>query len=189
MDSHAGFQTVQQYRQRPDRPITPLTIGQQAELKGVPFTIIGMIEYVSHQSGEGWAGMSAVHAVTRTVRDSAALLDATAGPDPGAPYAAQPPERPWLEEVGAPPRSLRIALQTETFNGQPTHPDCVAAAKGAAQLCESLGHVVEETSFQPGDALRPAAGLDARATAVRNPGSTSGPLWSTLPRRKTYVRS
>lgn len=55
MDSHAGFQTVQQYRKHPDRPLTPFTIGMQATLKGVPFTMIGLIEYVSHQSGDGWA--------------------------------------------------------------------------------------------------------------------------------------
>jgi len=55
MDSHAGFQTVQQYRDHPDRPAAPLALGMQATLKDVPFTIIGMIEYVSHQSGEGWA--------------------------------------------------------------------------------------------------------------------------------------
>jgi Asp-tRNA(Asn)/Glu-tRNA(Gln) amidotransferase A subunit family amidase len=108
------------------------------------------------QSSEGWGGMSAVHAVTRTVRDSAALLDATAGPDVGAPYAAQPPDRPWLEEVGAPTGQLRIALQTETFNGHPTHPDCVAAARDAAALCESLGHVVEEKAFTPDEAMRTA---------------------------------
>ncbi len=55
MDRHAGFQTVQEYQDRPDRPATPLAIGMQATLKDVLFTIIGMIEYVSHQSGDGWA--------------------------------------------------------------------------------------------------------------------------------------
>lgn len=55
MDSHAGFQTVQQYRERPDRPAAPLALGMMATLKGVPFTIIGLIEYVSHQSGAGWS--------------------------------------------------------------------------------------------------------------------------------------
>lgn len=109
------------------------------------------------QSGEGWGGMSCVHVVSRSVRDSAAMLDATAGPDLGAPYAAQPPERPWLDEVGADPGRLRIALQTDTFNGFPTHPDCVAAARDAAALCESLGHIVEEVTFTPDDALREAA--------------------------------
>lgn len=93
--------------------------------------------------GEGWGGMSTAHVVTRSVRDCAAMLDATAGPDTGAPYWAQPPARPWREEVGADPGRLRIALQTSTFNGSDTHPDCVEAAAAAAKLCESLGHVVE----------------------------------------------
>ncbi|MEN8160322.1 MAG: amidase, partial [Myxococcota bacterium] len=98
--------------------------------------------------GEGWSGMSAQHAVSRSVRDSAALLDATHGPDPGAPYAAQPPARPFLEEIGASPGALRIALQTETWNGAPTHPSCVEAARDSAALCESLGHHVEEARFE-----------------------------------------
>jgi Asp-tRNA(Asn)/Glu-tRNA(Gln) amidotransferase A subunit family amidase len=110
-------------------------------------------------AGEGWAGMSCVHAVTRSVRDSAALLDATAGPDLGAPYAAQPPLRPWLAEVGAPPGRLRIALNTQTWNGAATHPDCAAAAEDAARLCETLGHHVERARFAPSDMeeLRKAA--------------------------------
>ena len=109
--------------------------------------------------GEGWSGMSCLHAVTRSVRDSAALLDATAGPDLGAPYAAQPPLRPWLDEVGTAPGRLRIALNTETWNGSATHPDCVAAAEDAARLCESLGHHVERVRFAPSDVeeLREAA--------------------------------
>lgn len=93
--------------------------------------------------GEGWSGMSCVHAVTRTVRDSAALLDATQGPDLGAPYCAPAPERTFLEEAGAAPPRLRIALQTASFNGAPTHPDCAAAAEDAAALCRDLGHDVE----------------------------------------------
>jgi len=98
--------------------------------------------------GEGWSGMSVQHAVSRSVRDSAALLDATQGPDAGAPYAAQPPLRPFLAEVGAPPGRLRIALQTDTWNGAPTHPTCREAARDAAKLCESLGHHVEEVRFE-----------------------------------------
>ena len=95
-------------------------------------------------SGEGWNGMSLVHAVTRSVRDSAALLDATAGPDMGAPYAAQPPARPWLEEVTASPGKLRISVQRETWNGAETHPDCLAALDDAVALCRELGHDVQE---------------------------------------------
>ncbi|MEM7043952.1 MAG: DUF4178 domain-containing protein [Pseudomonadota bacterium] len=55
MDSHAGYQVIQRYRDNPDRPYAPLAIGMEAKLKGVPFTIIGMVHYVSHQSGPGWA--------------------------------------------------------------------------------------------------------------------------------------
>jgi Asp-tRNA(Asn)/Glu-tRNA(Gln) amidotransferase A subunit family amidase len=84
--------------------------------------------------------------VTRSVRDSAAALDATAGPAPGDPYYAPPPARPFLDEVGTPPGRLRIALATTTFNGAAVHPDCVAAAKQAARLCEDLGHAVEEAA-------------------------------------------
>jgi len=94
--------------------------------------------------GEGWGGMSAAHVVSRTVRDSAALLDATAGPDTGAPYWAERPQSPFLEETGTPPGRLRIAFQTASFNGSPTHPDCVEAARSAAVLCRELGHEVEE---------------------------------------------
>jgi Asp-tRNA(Asn)/Glu-tRNA(Gln) amidotransferase A subunit family amidase len=97
--------------------------------------------------GEGWSGMSVQHVVSRSVRDSAALLDATEGPDLGAPYAALPPARPYLAEVSAEPGRLRIALQTETWNGTPTHPSCLAAARDAAKLCAGLGHHVEEARF------------------------------------------
>jgi Asp-tRNA(Asn)/Glu-tRNA(Gln) amidotransferase A subunit family amidase len=94
-------------------------------------------------AGEGWSGMSTIHAVSRSVRDSAALLDASEGPEPGSPYWAPPKERPYLEEVGRAPATLRIALVTETFNGTPVDPRCVEAAEDAGRLCESLGHRVE----------------------------------------------
>jgi Asp-tRNA(Asn)/Glu-tRNA(Gln) amidotransferase A subunit family amidase len=97
--------------------------------------------------GEGWSGMSHHHAVSRSVRDSAALLDATEGPDLGAPYWAPPPARPYLEEVGTSPGRLRIALQRSAWNGTEVHPECVAAAESAARLCEELGHEVEETEL------------------------------------------
>jgi Asp-tRNA(Asn)/Glu-tRNA(Gln) amidotransferase A subunit family amidase len=102
--------------------------------------------------GEGWASLSVAHVVSRTVRDSAAALDATAGPAEGDPYWCPPPERSFLAEVGRDPGRLRIALQTKPNNGVPVHPECVAAAKNAAKLCESLGHHVEEASpqYDPG---------------------------------------
>lgn len=54
MDSHADYQIIQRYRHQPDRPFAPIAIGMEATLKGIPFTVIGMIKYVSHQSGPGW---------------------------------------------------------------------------------------------------------------------------------------
>ncbi len=109
-------------------------------------------------AGEGWAGMSTVHAVSRSVRDNAALLDASAGPDVGDPYWAPPPARPWADEVGQDPGRLRIAFQRETWNGQPTHPDCIAAVEDAAKLCEDLGHdVVDRRLEVDAEAIREAA--------------------------------
>ena len=89
----------------------------------------------------------AEHAVTRSVRDSAALLDATSGPDIGDPYCAPPPARPFLQEVGANPGKLRIAFTATGVPGTPIHPDCIAAVQDAAKLCADLGHEVEEASL------------------------------------------
>jgi amidase len=96
--------------------------------------------------GEAMGGLITDHALTRSVRDSAALLDATAGPDVGDPYWAPPPARPFLQEVGADPGKLRIALSFEPPTGTPVHPDCVAAVRDAAKLCADLGHHVEEAA-------------------------------------------
>ncbi len=94
--------------------------------------------------GEGWSGLACGHVVTRSVRDSAALLDASSGPAPGDPYWAPPPARPFLEEVGADPGRLRIALMKKTISGTPLDPACADAAESVARLCEELGHDVEE---------------------------------------------
>jgi Asp-tRNA(Asn)/Glu-tRNA(Gln) amidotransferase A subunit family amidase len=95
--------------------------------------------------------MSTSHAVTRSVRDSAALLDAVAGPELGSPYWAPPQQRPYLEEVGADPGRLRIAVQTESWNGAPTAPECRRAAEAAGELCAGLGHGVEAVSLSLGE--------------------------------------
>jgi amidase len=99
-------------------------------------------------AGEGWSGASIGHAVTWTVRDSAALLDATSGPDVGDPYWAPPPARPFLQEVGHDPGRLRIALTTTPWIDGPVDPECAEAARAAAKLCESLGHHIEEARPQ-----------------------------------------
>jgi amidase len=95
-------------------------------------------------AGEGWGGLSAAHVVSRSVRDSALMLDCTTGPEPGDPYTAPTPERPFLEAVARPPRRLRIALMLKDHRGAKLHPECLEAVQGGAQLCASLGHVVEE---------------------------------------------
>ena len=95
-------------------------------------------------AGEGWGGASVAHAVTRTVRDSAALLDATAGPAQGDPYWAPPPPRPYLEEVGREPGKLRIALNLTPWFPGDVDRECAEATRDAAKLCASLGHEVEE---------------------------------------------
>jgi amidase len=96
--------------------------------------------------GDVMSGLVVEHAVTRSVRDSAALLDATAGADPGAPYWAPPQARPFLHEVTTPPGRLRIAFTTTAPTGAAIHPDCVAAVHDAARLCGELGHHVEEAA-------------------------------------------
>ncbi|PYN07052.1 MAG: amidase [Candidatus Rokuibacteriota bacterium] len=99
-------------------------------------------------AGEGWSGASIGHAVTWSVRDSAALLDATSGPDIGDPYWAPPPARLFLEEVGRDPGRLRIALTTTPWLAGPVDPECAEAVRGAAKLCASLGHHIEEARPQ-----------------------------------------
>jgi len=96
--------------------------------------------------GDIMSGLIAEHIVSRTVRDTAAVLDCTHGPEPGDPYCALPPARPFLEEVGAPVGRLRIAFTTKNPHGQSLHPECVAAIERTAALCQELGHVVEEAS-------------------------------------------
>jgi len=97
---------------------------------------------------EGWQGMGCCHALTLTVRDNAALLDAVAGPDIGAPYYAAPPNRPFLAEVDAEPGKLRIAYTSKPFLPATVHPDCLKGLEETVRLCRDLGHDVEEASPQ-----------------------------------------
>ncbi len=118
--------------------------------------------------GEGWVGMSHEHVVSRSVRDSAAMLDLTAGPDAGAPYFAERPKRPFLAEVDSDPGSLRIGLVLRTPAGEPLHPECSQAVRDTAVLLRALGHHVEETTLSalPADffnAFRMAIGGNVRA--------------------------
>jgi amidase len=96
------------------------------------------------QYGDLMGGLVAEHVVTRSVRDSAAVLDAIAGPVPGDPYWA-PPLRgaSFSAAVTAPARALRMGVLTGSPTGSDVHPDCVEATEAAAALCESMGHHVE----------------------------------------------
>ncbi len=91
-------------------------------------------------------GLAHFHVTTRSVRDSAAFLDALQGPVPGSRYAVQPPARAFLDEVSTPPGKLRIAVTRSSSMSTPIHPDCLDAIQEAVRLCEDLGHVVEEAS-------------------------------------------
>ena len=97
--------------------------------------------------GEGWAGMSTEHAITRSVRDSAVLLDASCGPDVGAPYCATPPSRPYASEAGAKPERLRIALGTRTPAGEKIAAECEQAVMQTARLLEEMGHYLEHADL------------------------------------------
>lgn len=96
--------------------------------------------------GESWGGYVQPGVLTRSVRDCAAMLDATHGGDVGAPYQVRPPARPYVDEVMSAPRKLRIAFSVEAQLGSKMHPDCVAAVKDAAELCRKLGHEVVEAA-------------------------------------------
>lgn len=97
-------------------------------------------------AGEGLGGLAAEHAVTLSVRDSAALLDATAGEAAGDPYVAPTPARPFLQEVGADPGRLRVAFTTAAPNGAKVDAECVRTLAETAKLCADLGHHVEEAA-------------------------------------------
>ena len=94
-------------------------------------------------SGEGWAGMSIDGFLTRSVRDTATMLDACMGPDLGAPYAAPALLRSHADAISRPPRRLRVALCDTTLTGDPIHPQVAAAVRAAGALLASLGHHVE----------------------------------------------
>jgi amidase len=94
--------------------------------------------------GDIFGGGCVEHAVTRSVRDSAALLDETAGPSPGDPYPAPPQQRPYIAEVSRPVERLRIAVTSVPADGRKADPECVAAVTDTAELLSDLDHDVFE---------------------------------------------
>jgi amidase len=113
--------------------------------------------------------LSVIHAVSRSVRDSAALLDATAGPEPGQTLIAPHPAGSFLAACGTAPRPLRIGLVTTPITHTPLHPECLQAVNDAAALCESLGHHVEPVTLpvDPGAFFGSFGPLMAVTTAAR----------------------
>jgi Asp-tRNA(Asn)/Glu-tRNA(Gln) amidotransferase A subunit family amidase len=107
-------------------------------------------------TGEGLGGLAAEHAVTLSVRDSAALLDATNGPGEGDPYAAPPPKGPFLAEVGAAAGRLRIAFTAKAPNGAEVSADSRRVLQETAKRCAELGHeVVEADPVVDGERIVP----------------------------------
>jgi Asp-tRNA(Asn)/Glu-tRNA(Gln) amidotransferase A subunit family amidase len=120
-------------------------------------------------SGEGLGGCSTEHAVTLSVRDSAALLDAAGGPGPGDPYVAPPPARPFLAEAGANPGQLRIAWTAKAPNGAPVEAEPLRVLAETVRLCADLGHRVEERDPEmDGAAIVPTFLTLAAANTVVN---------------------
>jgi len=137
-------------------------------------------------------GLSTAGPLTRSVADAAALLDVLSGYEPGDPWWAPPPTRPFADEVGESPGRLRVAVTTEPPIDAPVHPECAAAARSTAALLEELGHDVEDagpswdvpgliddfiTVWQIGPTLYPVADEHLtplnRSLAVRARGTSS----------------
>jgi amidase len=131
-------------------------------------------------AGEGWGGLSIGHIVSRSIRDSALMLDCTAGPEPGDPYTAPTPERSFVEAIGRPPAKLRIAVMRGDHRGGKLHPECTKAVEGAAKLCASLGHIVEEAADPRLDLVALRAHNAAIASA--NTARALGLRWKALGR-------
>src|SRR5437867_7037371 len=157
-------------------------------------------------TGEGLAGCSTEHAVTLTVRDTAALLDATAGAGPGDPYVAPAPARPYPAEIGATPGRLRTAWTAKTPNGAKVERESLDALADTVRLCADLGHDVEAADPEiDGAAIVPTFLTLAAANTVVNlaghpTGKKAGPsdvervTWATAQRGERvsaadYVRA
>ncbi len=127
------------------------------------------------EGGEGLSGLAMQHVVSRSVRDSAAMLDAIAGPMNGDPYIAVPPARPYLEEVRAEAGRLRIGFARKAPTGVPVHAHCIDAVEDVAKLCQQLGHQVDEASPDyDAEALRDGFGQVFAAHTMANVARATG---------------
>jgi Asp-tRNA(Asn)/Glu-tRNA(Gln) amidotransferase A subunit family amidase len=124
------------------------------------------------QEGEAWSGLSTTGPIARTVRDAALMLDAMAGMMPGDPYAARPPARPFVEEVSAHPKKLRLAVINHSALG-PVDAETLAALEFACGVFREMGHRVEALTLDPGAMLgkyaRVIVGASVSALNIPNP--------------------
>ncbi|MDE2197863.1 MAG: amidase [Rhodospirillales bacterium] len=95
---------------------------------------------VGPHRGDAMMGLSHEHCISRSVRDCAAILDATGGPDEGAPWFTARPDEAFASQITRPPGRLRIGLVTASWSGADVHPDCIAAVEQAGRLCAARGH-------------------------------------------------
>ena len=106
---------------------------------------------------EGWGGLSTAHVISRSVRDSALILDLTHGPETGSPYAAPPASRSWQLEIERPVRKLVIAVSSTSFTGATVLPEIEHAMQVLADRCRSLGHEVKESPLKVDAAIHKGA--------------------------------
>jgi Asp-tRNA(Asn)/Glu-tRNA(Gln) amidotransferase A subunit family amidase len=124
------------------------------------------------QDAESWGGLSTTGPIARSVRDAALMLDAMAGMLPGDPYAARPPSRPFVEEISAHPKKLRLAVINNTALGD-VDAETLGGLESACALFREMGHSVEEIALDPGERLgkfaRVIVGAAVSALNIPNP--------------------
>jgi amidase len=141
------------------------------------------------ENGELWRGFVVEHVITRTVRDSAAMLDAISGPDPGTPYIIAPPQRPYLQELGAEPGPLRIAFTEKPFFGTSVHPDCKQGLEKTVELLRVSGHTLVEAAPEINGAECAVAFLTILSGEMRADLESTARLYNRKPRLKDFEPS
>jgi len=119
-------------------------------------------------AGEAWGGLATDHMLTRSVRDCAAALDASAGDDAGAPYAAPPRPAPFVAALDEAPAALRIGLCNSFYEGDAVHPDVARVVQAFAAQLANLGHHVEPVRMDLGtlDVVRAVMHVVATGTSM-----------------------
>lgn len=138
---------------------------------------------------EGWSGLVVPHVISRSVRDSAAFLEATHGGDLGAPYDEPRGSTRFVDAVSRAPRKLKIGVTTSAILGDQTHPDCVAAVEDAAELLAELGHQVSLVNLPIDPDEMATAYLTIVAAGVASTVANTEPLTGRSPRPEMFERA